>query len=137
MITYSNLGLSFQFGDCTFEWLYWPQARTPYSEDAIRYIQSLDAEEDISLLQFHGWNLPPQCARVLRISTMLLKKGAERGFTPFAIGSIMCRETLNSISVIEEIVLEAQASMLPDTTEASFLECISQIMDRRLGEIAA
>ena len=108
----------------------------PYSAATIRYIQSLDAEEDIALLQFHGWDLPLECARILRISTMLLKKGAELGLTPFAIGSVMCRETLNTKSMIEEIVLEAQASMLPDFSEASFLESVSQIMDRRLSEIS-
>lgn len=124
------------FEDCTFEWLYWPQARVPYSAATIRYIQSLDAEEDIALLQFHGWDLPLECARILRISTMLLKKGAELGLTPFTIGSVMCRETLNTKSMIEEIVLEAQASMLPDFSEASFLESVSQIMDRRLSEIS-
>ncbi|KAK6285797.1 hypothetical protein POUND7_011976 [Theobroma cacao] len=124
------------FEDCTYDWLYWPQARQPYSPETIDYIKSLDAEEDISLLKFHGWDMPPKCARTLRISTMLLKKGAERGLTPFAIGSIMCRENLNEESVIEEIVQEAQDSVLPGISEAAFLETLSQIMDRRLDEIA-
>lgn len=102
----------------------------------IEYIRSLDAEEDIALLRFHGWDLPLECARTLRISTMLLKKGVERGLTPFAIGSIMCRETLKKESVIEEIVQEAQDSVLPGTSEATFLDAVYQIMDRYLGEIA-
>ncbi|OVA14700.1 Phosphatidylinositol 3-/4-kinase [Macleaya cordata] len=123
------------FEDCTFDWLYWPQAKKPYSPDTIDYIRSLDAEEDIALLKFHGWNVPLNCARTLRISTMLLKKGAERGFTPFSIGRIMCRETLKKESVIEEIVCEAQDSVLPGTSESTFLESVSQIMDRRLDEL--
>ena len=80
--------------------------------------------------------MPPKSARTLRISTMLLKKGAERGLTPFAIGSIMRRENLKEESVIEEIVQEAQDSVLPFTSEAAFLETLSQIMDRCLDEIA-
>jgi hypothetical protein len=80
--------------------------------------------------------MPVECARTLRISTMLLKKGVERGLTPFAIGSIMCRETLKKESIIEEIVQEAQDSTLPITSEALFLETVSHIMDRRLDEIA-
>lgn len=124
------------FEDCTFDWLYWPQARKPYSPDTVEYIKSLDAEEDIALLKFHGWDLPQDCARTLRISTMLLKKGVERGLTPFDIGNIMCRETLNEESLIEEIVQEAEDSVLPCTSEGAFLESVSQIMDRRLGEIA-
>ncbi|KAL2226958.1 phosphatidylinositol 4-kinase gamma 3 [Sesamum indicum] len=124
------------FEDCTFEWLYWPQAREPFSLDTIAYINALDAEKDIELLKFHGWNVPHNCARVFRISTMLLKKGAERGFTPFAIGSIMCRETVKKESVIEKMVQEAQESVLPGTSESAFLESISIIMDRYLDGLS-
>ncbi|KAL6132151.1 hypothetical protein ACLB2K_070522 [Fragaria x ananassa] len=124
-----------KFEDCTFDWLYWPQAQQPFSSDTIDYIKSLDAEQDIGLLKFHGWNLPPDCARTLRISTMLLKKGAERGLTPFAIGSLMCRETLKKKSVIEQIIQEAKEAELPGTSEASFLESVSSIMDRYLDKL--
>lgn len=123
-----------KFEDCTFDWLYWPQARQPYSPEVVDYINSLDAEHDIALVQFYGWNIPLECARVLRISTMLLKKGVERGLTPFAIGSIMCRENLNKESVIEEIIREAEDSLLPGMSEAAFLEAVSNIMDYRLDE---
>ncbi|KAL6127236.1 hypothetical protein ACLB2K_075277 [Fragaria x ananassa] len=124
-----------KFEDCTFDWLYWPQAQQPYSSDTIDYIKSLDAEQDIGLLKFHGWNLPPDCARTLRISTMVLKKGAERGLAPFAIGSLMCRETLKKESVIEQIIQEAKEAELPGTSEASFLESVSSIMDRYLDKL--
>ncbi|KAL7189101.1 hypothetical protein ACSBR1_038880 [Camellia fascicularis] len=124
------------FEDCTFDWLYWPQAHQPYSPDTVEYIRSLDAEQDIALLKFYGWDLSIECARTLRISTMLLKKGVERGLTPFAIGNIMCRETLNKESLIEEIVREAQDSLLPGMSEATFLETVSQIMDFQLGKLA-
>lgn len=125
-----------QFEDVTFDWLYWPQARQPFSSETIEYIKSLDAEEDIGLLKFHGWDIPLESARTLRISTMLLKKGAERGLTPFTIGSIMCRETLNKESMIEEILQEALDSMPPGSSEDSFLESISHVMDQHLDEIA-
>lgn len=124
------------FEDITFDWLYWPQARRPFSSETIEYIKSLDAEEDIALLKFYGWDMPLETARTLRISTMLLKKGVERGLTPFTIGNIMCRETLNKESVIEEIVQEALDSVLPGSSENAFLESISLVMDRRLDEIA-
>ncbi|KAK7381983.1 hypothetical protein VNO80_00587 [Phaseolus coccineus] len=123
------------FEDCTFEWLYWPQARQPYSPEIIDYIRSLNADEDIALMKFHGWNLPVECARTLQISTMLLKKGVERGMTPFAIGSLMCRESLNKESVIEGIVKAALDSVLPGTSEETFLDAVSEIMDQHLDEI--
>ncbi|MCD7465869.1 hypothetical protein HAX54_002059 [Datura stramonium] len=103
------------FEDVTFDWLYWPQARQPFSSETIEYIKSLDTE-NIGLLKFYGWDIPLESARTLRISTMLLKKGAERDLTPFTIGSIMCRETLNKESVIEEILQEAW-TLLPGSSE--------------------
>ncbi|KAL0371917.1 UNVERIFIED_CONTAM: Phosphatidylinositol 4-kinase gamma 4 [Sesamum calycinum] len=124
-----------KFEDCTFDWLYWPQARQPFSQETIDYIKSLDAEQDLAILKFYGLDLSAECARTLRISTMLLKKGAERGLTPFTIGNIMCRETLNKKSIIEEIVHDAQNSMLPGTSETVFLESVSRIMDAALDKI--
>lgn len=122
------------FEDCTFDWLYWPQAQQPFSPDTIAYIKSLDAEKDIQLLKLYGWNIPHECARVFHLSTMLLKKGAERGLTPFEIGSMMFRETSRKVSVIEKIVQEAQEAVLPGTSESGFLESASLIMDRYLDE---
>lgn len=124
-----------QFEDCTFDWLYWPQARQPYSPETIKYIKSLDAEQDIDLLKFYGLDLSVECARTLRISTMLLKKGVERGLTPFDIGSMMCRETLNKESVIEEIIRDAQDSMLSGMTEVAFLETVYKLMDIKLEKL--
>ncbi|XP_068666936.1 phosphatidylinositol 4-kinase gamma 4-like [Aristolochia californica] len=124
------------FEDCTFDWLYWPQARKPYNCSILDYIKSLDAEQDIALLKSYGWNLSVECSRTLRISTMLLKKGAERGLSPYAIGSMMCRPTVKKESVIEEIVYEAQEAVLPGMSEEALLEYVSLIMDRRLDEVA-
>nr|XP_004240069.1 phosphatidylinositol 4-kinase gamma 4-like [Solanum lycopersicum] len=124
------------FEDVTFDWLYWPQAHQPFSSETIEYIKSLDAEEDIGLLKLYGWDIPLESARTLRISTMLLKKGAERGLTPFTIGNIMCRETLNKESMIEEILQEALDSKPLGSSEDSFLVSVSHVMDRRLDEIA-
>ncbi|MBA0718781.1 hypothetical protein Golax_006510 [Gossypium laxum] len=123
------------FEDCTFDWVYWPQSRQPYSPDTLNYIKSLDAEQDIALLNYYGWDVPVECARTLRISTMLLKKGAERGLTPFTIGSIMCRETVNKESAIEQIVREAQDSLLPGMSEAAFMEIVSEVMDSWLDKL--
>jgi hypothetical protein len=118
-----------QFEDCTFEWLYWPQAKQPYDPKTLKYINSLDADMDIQLLKSHGWSLSPACSRVLQISTMLLKKGAAAGLTPFEIAYMMCRESLNKPSVIENIVEQANEAILPGWSEAAFLQVVSQIMD--------
>ncbi|CAH2057731.1 unnamed protein product [Thlaspi arvense] len=123
------------FEDCTFEWLYWSQAKEPYSPETLDYVRSLDVEEDIDLLKFHGWKMPLKTARTLRISTMLLKKGVERGLTAFEIGSIMCRETLSTKSLVEGMVEEAEEAVLPGTSEAAFIEAMSDVMDYHLDEM--
>lgn len=125
------------FEDCTFDWLYWAQAREPYSQATMEYINSLDAEGDLELLKFHGWEVPVACARIFRISTMLLKKGVTRGMSPYTIGSIMCRETLKKESIIEQVVREAEEGMLPGTSENAFMESVSLIMDHRLDEFCS
>lgn len=126
-----------QFEDCTFEWLYWPQSRQPFRSETIDYIKSLDAEQDIALLKFYGWDLSVDCARTLHISTMLLKKGAERGLTPYDIGNILCRETVKKESKIEEIIREAKDAVLAGASETAFLESVSKIMDHYLDEFTS
>ncbi|KAK4748661.1 hypothetical protein SAY87_015247 [Trapa incisa] len=51
--------------DCTFDWLYWPQACQPYTSSTVDYIDSLDAEQDIAMLKFYGWDVLLECARTL------------------------------------------------------------------------
>lgn len=47
----------------------------------------------------------------------------------------MCRETLKKESVIEQIVEEAQEGVLPETSEAAFLQSVSMVMDRHLDDL--
>ncbi|XP_066361561.1 phosphatidylinositol 4-kinase gamma 4-like [Miscanthus floridulus] len=126
------------FEDCTFEWLYWPQCREPFGDETVEYVRSLDAEEDIAMLRLHGWEVSRECARTLRVATMLLKKGVERGLAAFDIGSILCRETLTKESAIEEIVREAEAQRGGgcDDDETAFLQAVSETMDRRLDDLS-
>ncbi|KAI0491825.1 hypothetical protein KFK09_026086 [Dendrobium nobile] len=123
------------FEDCTFDWLFWPQARQPLDSTTLDYIKSLDAEQDLALLKFYGWEPSLQCSRTLRISTMLLQKGAERGLTLYDIGSILCRETVKKESKMEEMILEAEEAVLPGTGETAFMETISEIMDLYLNSL--
>ncbi|KAF0917546.1 hypothetical protein E2562_020923 [Oryza meyeriana var. granulata] len=123
------------FEDCTFDWLYWPQARQPFNVETLNYIKSLDEEEDIKLLKLHGCKPSSKCVRVLRVSTMILKKGVARGLTPYEIGNMLCRENITTKSKIEEMVEEAETVALLGTSEEAFIEAISRIMDRRLNEL--
>eukprot|EP00249_Psilotum_nudum_P016983 c26092_g1_i1 orf=845-2641(+) len=119
-----------KFEDCTFEWLYWSQACHSYGPSTLKYIASLDAEEDIALLQQCGWNLHPKIARVLRVSTMVLQKGAAAGLTPFEIGSIMSRDFPDQKSPIEILLEEAETRKQPGASEGDFLRVLSGLLDQ-------
>jgi hypothetical protein len=124
-----------QFEDCTFEWLYWPQAHVPFNASTLEYIASLDVEQDIALLREHGWSLHSACAHVFRISTMLLKKGAAAGLTPFAVGSMMCRKTFDKRSPIELMLEEAEEKMLPGSNEQFFMTALAEVMDSHIKKV--
>eukprot|EP00249_Psilotum_nudum_P007466 c20584_g1_i1 orf=556-2388(+) len=123
-----------KFEECTFEWLYWPQACHPYGPSALKYIESLDAEDDITLLRQYGCNLCPQSTRVLRVSTMVLKKGAAAGLSPFQIGSIMSREFPDQKSPIENLLEEAEVKQQQSaSSEGDFLKVFSGLVDQYIA----
>lgn len=80
--------------DISFEWLYWSQAQVPFSEEEFAYIERLDVEADLAILQAHKIHLREECKTVLHVCTMLLKKGACLGLSPYQIGCIMSRTGL-------------------------------------------
>ncbi|KAL2649707.1 hypothetical protein R1flu_017835 [Riccia fluitans] len=123
-----------KFEDVTFEWLYWPQARVPFNHATLEYISKLEADWDISVLAAHGLVLRPECARVFRVATMLLKKGAASGLTPFEIGSMMSREKFDEKSAVEIMMEEAEAEFASSSyiSENAFMDILSDIMDRRM-----
>jgi hypothetical protein len=49
-----------------FEWLHWPQACLPFSEEELKYIARLDAADDIALLQQVGHLGGDVCGMCLR-----------------------------------------------------------------------
>nr|GEZ84894.1 phosphatidylinositol 4-kinase gamma 4-like [Tanacetum cinerariifolium] len=83
------------FEDCTFDWLYWPQARKPFSPETVDYIESLDVEDDIALLNFYGWSLPSECA-LQEAEDLILPGMSEAAFID-AVSEIM-DQRLDSMS---------------------------------------
>lgn len=77
-----HLVLPSYFGVCHFEWSYWEESKTPFSEEEKNYIESLDPVEDRkTLLDEIGIDLP--AANLCFFATNLLKEGARRGLTPY------------------------------------------------------
>ena len=77
---------------CSFDlvWLSYSQASQPFSKKSLQYIKDIDIMRDIKMLE-DSFKFRPQCLRNMRISSTLLKKGAEAGLTLEQIGKILCR----------------------------------------------
>lgn len=134
------------FEDINFEWLYWPQAKTPFSERTKDYIRSLDADRDLELIAKVGLALRPECKRVFRVCNMLLKKALTWGLTPYQIGRIMCREsTMSPLEKLhKEAIMLTLGKMYRHSTpsiegleldEDLYLETMSNNIDQYLEEI--
>jgi hypothetical protein len=85
----------------------WPQTKEPLTLKSCEYISRLDPVADIRVLKQY---LPfrDKCLRNLRITGMLLKKGAESGLSLFDIGSILYRNEDDVPSILEKAVANAE-----------------------------
>jgi hypothetical protein len=60
-----------------FEWMYWPQAKTPFTKETLEFIQSLDISRDSKILRDLG--ISEASIRTMCLSTLLLKHCASIG----------------------------------------------------------
>ena len=90
-------------------WLDFPQAEEPFSAKTLQYIQKLDVDADIKLIEAN-FKVRPECLRNIKISSLLLKSAASKGLTLAQIGQIMCRpdDDEEAPSLLEKIVNKAQ-----------------------------
>jgi len=87
-------------GESFFAWMYWNQAKEPFSASTLEYIQNLDIEHDTRLLAKLG--VSEGAIKNMRMSSMLLKRGAEFGLTAYDIATIVCRfnETPSQLEIL-------------------------------------
>ena len=55
------------WSDATFDWLYWPQSKVPFTARTRAYIADLDADRDLALLLINGLRLRPECERIFKV----------------------------------------------------------------------
>lgn len=67
------------------------QAMMPFSEEELRYIEALDAQKDVELLQRELPSLRVESLRTLQVATTLLKRCAAAGLNLSEIGTIASR----------------------------------------------
>lgn len=78
--------------DPYFEWIHWPQASIPFSDDELDYIEKLDPYEDCEMLRRELPMIREACLRVLVLCTIFLKESAAYGLCLAEIGEMMSRE---------------------------------------------
>lgn len=95
--------------EAEFGWLYWRQAKQPFSAETLRFIGELDGDADADRLRtVMGPRMREGCLATLRVCTELLKRGAAAGLTLFHIARIMVRDRPDTPSVLEEVVAAAR-----------------------------
>lgn len=104
---------------CSYDlaWLGYDQAEQPFSQKTLDYIESLDIDQDIEMLD-SNFKIRPECLRNMKVSSLLLQQGAARGLNLAQIGQILCRPDEDDCepSCLEKIVKRAEA---PETTETA------------------
>ncbi|XP_052196383.1 phosphatidylinositol 4-kinase gamma 7-like [Diospyros lotus] len=78
--------------DPYFEWIHWPQASIPFSEDELEYISHLDPVRDSEMLRMELPMIREACLRILVLCTTFLKEAAAFGLCLAEIGEMMSRE---------------------------------------------
>lgn len=97
--------------DPYFEWIHWPQASIPFSEDELEYIANLDPVKDSEMLRMELPMIRAACLRVLVLCTIFLKEAAAFGLCLAEIGEMMSREFTGreeEPSELEVVCIEAR-----------------------------
>lgn len=100
--------------DPYFEWIHWPQASIPFSDDELEYIENLDPGKDCDMLQSELPMIREACLRVLVLCTLFLKEAATFGLCLAEIGEMMSREFRageEEPSELEVLCIEARRLM--------------------------
>jgi len=133
-----------------FDWLTWPQSRIPFDNETKTYIDNINPDEDAAMLRRY-LPIPNESILIMKISTMLLKKGAQYNLTLNQIGTIASRKLPEKPSVLEIMVEEARSkakeqegvSTSPQlsTTDSSllieqtFLRILGEVLDEQLSKV--
>lgn len=112
--------------DTYFEWLHWPQASVPFTEEELEYIKDLDAVKDADMLRGHLPMLREACHRMLILSTTVLKKAAAAGLCLAEIGEMMTRDQIEERSELELLCFQAKRELAGGDEDA--------LSDLSLGE---
>ncbi|KAK9051150.1 hypothetical protein SSX86_027776 [Deinandra increscens subsp. villosa] len=110
--------------DPYFEWIHWPQASIPFSEDELEYIEKLDPYHDSEMLKNELPMIREACLRVLILCTVFLKEAAANGLCLAEIGEMMSREFRRGEeepSELEALCMDARRLVVEKEAEITVL----------------
>jgi len=85
-----------------FEWMYWSQAKKPFSKATLDFIQSIDIDADAKILRDLG--IEESCVQTMIICSILLKHCAAIGKNLFEMATLVCRDYSRQPSLLEDLV---------------------------------
>jgi len=97
----------YTLGNARFEWMYWKQAKEPFSEETMRHIESLNPEKDAEFLRsMKIFN--EACIVTMVLATKLLQLGAKNGLTLWDIGNAIQRDLFDEDrrSILEQAIFD-------------------------------
>ncbi|XP_039022569.1 phosphatidylinositol 4-kinase gamma 7-like [Hibiscus syriacus] len=97
--------------DPYFEWIHWPQASIPFSEEELEYIKNIDPIRDCNMLRAELPMIREACLRILVLCSIFLQEAAAFGLCLAEIGEMMSRQfnvQQEEPSELEVICLEAK-----------------------------
>jgi len=135
-----GFSLSSNLSHAWFDWLTWPQAQKPFSQEAKDYIAAIDTNKDTQTLM--KLQIRPECLMTMKISTMVLQKGASVGMTLYDLGTMVSRadqEKPSELEIIYERALKemgiVDGEIRNEKEEKQLLETISYILDNKMAKM--
>lgn len=84
-------------------WMGWPQAKEPFAEAELKYIENLNWEKDQKML-VRSLGLRKHPLRLMWVTYRLLQLGAGAGLTLFQMGEILYRTDFEEPSTLQRII---------------------------------
>lgn len=116
-------------GTFYFEWQYWRQAKVPFTDETLQFINDIDLEADCEILERLG--ISSRAIMNMRLATILLKKGASAGLSLFEIASWLAPRHVTEVSHFAKLVNKAHVVSTdnPNAVDKIF----EQLLDELLG----
>jgi len=122
-------------GNAWFDWFTWSQAKEKLNQESKLYIEQIDVDANARLLT-EKLNMTPDSIKTMKITTMLLKKGAHSDLSLYDIANLICRQNLDEPCSLEVLCKKAEGMIeSQDNKEELFFQNLSKLMDEEIDKI--